>query len=134
MHSQASYQAAVGAPVECLAMEEQAEIGVVIDRLGVVRFVSTSDGRLISEEQIPITERLTVDSFSAARPNTGIVVLSLSNGQALVVQHQYTVAFPNNVRVIRPSIYFPLGKELMTLNMAGLPLLHIGIQEEGAIR
>jgi phosphate transport system permease protein len=100
----------------------------------VVRFVSTSDGRLISEEQIPITEGLTVDSFSAARPNTGIVVLSLSNGQALVVQHQYTVAFPNNVRVIRPSIYFPLGKELMTLNMAGLPLLHIGIQEEGAIR
>jgi hypothetical protein len=34
MHSQASYQAAVGAPVECLAMEEQAAIGVVIDRLG----------------------------------------------------------------------------------------------------
>ncbi len=131
MHPQASYQLAVDAPVEYLAMEEQAEIGVVIDRLGVVRFLSTSDGRLISEEKLPIPEGVTVDSFSAARPNTGVVALGLSNGQALVVQHHYKVAFPNDARVITPGIQYPLGKELLTLNMAGLPLLRIGIQEEG---
>jgi ABC-type uncharacterized transport system permease subunit len=84
MHPQASYQLVVDAPVEYLAMEEQAEIGVVIDRLGRVRFLSTGDGGLISETQLPIPERVTVDSFSAARPNTGIVALGLSNGQALL--------------------------------------------------
>jgi phosphate transport system permease protein len=68
--------------------------------------------------------------LSAARPNTGIVALGLSNGQVLVVQHRYKVSFPNDVGVITPSIHYPLGKELLTLNMAGLPLLRIGIQEE----
>src|SRR5210317_304372 len=84
MHPQASYQLVADAPIEYLAMEEQAEIGVVIDRLGQVRFLSTGDGGLISEMQLPIPEGVTVDSFSAARPNTGIVALGLSNGQALV--------------------------------------------------
>ena len=132
MHPQASYQLAVSAPVEYLAMEEQAEIGVVIDRLGLVRFLSTSDGRLISKTSYLSPTGVTVDSFSSARPNTGIVALGLSNGQALVVQHQYKVTFPNDVRVITPGIQYPLGKELLTLNMAGLPLQRIGIQEEGS--
>ncbi len=130
MYAEASYPLSVNAPVEYLAMEEQAEIGVVIDRLGAVRFLSTIDGQLISAAQLPIPEGVTVDSFSAARPNTGIVALGLSNGQVLVVQHSYKVSFPDDVRVITPSIQYPLGKELLTLNMAGLPLLRIGIQEE----
>ena len=132
MHPQASYQLVADAPIEYLAMEEQAEVGVVIDRLGRVRFLSTGDGRLISEMQLPVPEGVTVDSFSAARPNTGIVALGLSNGQALVVQHQYKVTFPNDVRVITPAIHYPLGQELLTLNSAGMPLLRIGIQEEGS--
>jgi phosphate transport system permease protein len=132
MHPQASYPLAVDAPVEYLAMEEQAEIGVTIDRLGLARFLSTSDGRVILEEQLPIPDGVTVDSFSAARPNTGIVALGLSNGQALVVQHRYKVSFPDDVRVITPEIYYPLGKDLLTLHPAGMPLLRIGIQEEGS--
>ena len=48
-------------------------------------------------------------SFSAGRPNSGVVVLGLSNGQALVVRHRYRVSFPDDRRVITPEIEYSLG-------------------------
>ncbi|VAW73267.1 Phosphate transport system permease protein PstC (TC 3.A.1.7.1) [hydrothermal vent metagenome] len=130
MHRQASYSLAVDAPVEYIAMEEQAEIGVVIDHRGLVRFIATEDGKPVDEVQLAIPKGVSVVSFSAARPSTGIVALGLSNGQVWVVQPHYEVSFPKDVRVITPSIRYPLGHEPIILNSAGLPLVRIGIQEE----
>ncbi len=132
MHQRASYALAVDAPVEYIAMEEQAEIGVVIDRSGRVRFISTESGNPISEVQLAIPEGVTVASFGAARASTGIVALGLSNGQALVVQHQFKVSFPEDVRVITPDLQYPLGEAPVTLNLNGQSLTRIGIQEDGS--
>lgn len=133
MYRVADYPVAGAAPVLYLAMEEQAEIGLVIDRLGSVRFLSTADGSLVSEQQLPVPDGVTVDSFSAARPNSGIVALGLSNGQALVIQHQYRVSFPDDVRVISPQIAFPLGDALIDINPNGSALARIAVQEAESI-
>ena len=112
MQQEAQYPLAVEAPVVYLAMEEQAEIGMVIDRSGLVRFLSTHDGSQVGEEKLAIPAGVTIDSFSAARPNSGIVALGFSDGRALVVQQQYKVSFPDDVRVITPGLKYPLGKNL----------------------
>lgn len=65
-------------------MEEQAEIGVVLEENGNVGFVSTSDGALIQQVQLPIPKGVKIVSFSAARPTSSVVELGLGNGQALV--------------------------------------------------
>jgi len=119
-----------GAPVLYLAMEEQAEMGVLFLRDGRVRFLSTADGSLVKQVELPIPAGVTVASFSAARPNSGVVVLGLSNGRALVVRHRYRVSFPGDRRVITPEIEYPLGTDTIELAADGAPLLQVAVQEE----
>ena len=128
MHQEAQYPLTVIAPVEYLAMEEQAEIGMLVDQRGLVRFLSTRDGSLVKERQLPVPPGVAVDSFSAARPNSGVLALGLSNGQALVFKPSYTVTFPGDKRVITPDIVFPLGEPLVAVNAAGQALKKIAVQ------
>ncbi len=128
MHQVTQYPLAVNAPVEYLAMEEQAEIGMVVDQHGLVRFLSTSNGGLVKERQLPVPAGVTVDSFSAARPNSGVLALGLSNGQALVFKPSYTVTFPNDKRLITADVVFPLGQALVDVNTRGQALQKVAVQ------
>ena len=113
-----------------LAMEEQTEIGALFERDGRVRFLSTADGSLIKQVELPLPAGVEVVSFSAGRPNSGVVVLGLSNGRALLVRHRYAVSFPGDKRVITPRIEFPLGTDTIVLAADGAPLLQVAVQEE----
>jgi len=99
-------------------MQKQAEVGIAVDLLGPgqASFDQRRPGYLCRAVATP--DEVTVDSFSAACPNTGIVASGLSNGQALAVQYRYRMIFPCDVRVIMPGIDFPLGQELLTLHPA----------------
>jgi phosphate transport system permease protein len=130
MEPVASYALQGHASVLHLAIDEQAEVGAVFDRDGRVRFLSTADGSLLKQLELPIPAGVTVASFSAGRPNSGVVVLGLSNGQALVVRHRYRVSFPDDRRVITPEIEYPLGARTIELVPDGTPLLSIAVQEE----
>ena len=128
MHQVAHYPLVAQAPVDYLAMEEQAEIGMLVDQHGLVQFLSTSDGGLVKERQLPVPAGVTVDSFSAARPNSGVLALGLSNGQALVFKPTYSVTFPNDKRLITPDIVFPLGQPLVGVDSRGQSLQKVAVQ------
>ncbi len=130
MEPVASYALQGRAPVLYLAMEEQAEVGAVFEQDGRVRFLSTADGSPIKQVQLPVPAGVTVVSFSAGRPSSGVVVLGLSNGQVLVVRHRYRVSFPDDRRVITPEIEYPLGAGTIELVPDGAPLLSVAVQEE----
>jgi phosphate transport system permease protein len=112
-----------------LAMEEQAEIGAVFEQNGNVRFASTSDDALVQQVQLPIPKGVRIVSFSAARPIFGVVVLGLSNGQALVVSHRYKISYPNDQRGITPQLDYPLGVALVDVALDASALLKVAIQE-----
>ena len=130
MDETAVYALQSESPLIYLAMEEQAEIGAVFEQSGKVRFISTSDGVLIQQVQLPIPKGVEIASFSAAHPTSGVVVLGLSNGQALVVRHRYTLSYPNDRRVITPQIDYPLGSALVDVAADGSALLKVAIQED----
>ena len=130
MDETAVYALQSESPLIYLAMEEQAEIGAVFEQSGKVRFISTSDGVLIQQVQLPIPKGVKIASFSAAHPTSGVVVLGLSNGQALVVRHRYTLSYPNDRRVITPQIDYPLGSALVDVAEDGSALLKVAIQED----
>lgn len=130
MDETAVYALQSESPLIYLAMEEQAEIGTVFEQNGKVRFISTSDGVLIQQVQLPIPKGVEIASFSAAHPTSGVVVLGLSNGQALVVRHRYTLSYPNDRRVITPQIDYPLGSALVDVAEDGSALLKVAIQED----
>lgn len=98
--------------------------------MGGVRFLSTADGGLLKQLDLPTLAGVTVASFSAGRPNSGVVALGLNNGQALVVRHRYRVSFPDDRRVITPEIEYSLGARTIELLPDGAPLLRIAVREQ----
>jgi len=132
MHEAAAYPLQSSARVLYLAVEEQAEIGAVFDDSGMVRFLSTNDGKPVKQVQLPLPAGVRIASFSAARPNSGVVALGLSNGQAIVVRHYYKVSFPNDQRVITPGIEYPLGPAPITVADDGSSLTRLAVQAEEA--
>ncbi len=128
MWQEASYRLPTEAPVLYLAMEEQAEVGLALERGGQVRFFSTHDGRTLDEVRLPLPDGVTIDSFSAARPDSGVLALGLSNGQALVFKAEYRVSYPDDKRVITPAIVYPLGETPVVVDPRGLPLQRLAVQ------
>ncbi|MCK9396465.1 MAG: ABC transporter permease subunit [Methylobacter sp.] len=111
-----------------LEMEEQNEIGARFTDSGHVVFFDAADGKTILTQAVAIPEGAHIASFSQGSPiNEGAVIYGLSDGRAVVVKHQYKVTYPNNVRLITPSLKYPLGEQALVLDESGAALEKIAV-------
>jgi len=111
-----------------LAMEEQAEIAIRVTELGEVEFLKTTTGELIKSTSLPLPEDTTISSFAAGTPESSILAVGLSNGQAIVFKHHFEVSFPNDKRLLTPVVEYPLGKEPLLVDWGKHPLQTLAIQ------
>ena len=109
-------------PPLMLAMEEQGEVAIRVARSGQVSFFKAQDGQPVLQQQLPIPAGVEVTSFSVETPNSRRFVVGLSNGQVLIAQHNYKVTYPDDVRLITPSLVFPYGDAPITLDEQGRAL------------
>ncbi len=128
MQEIATYPLPAAAPVYQLSLDEQTEIGAVLDQQGKLAWFSTADGKLIESIELPIPDDVAITSYAQADPATGVSALGLSNGQALVIRQQYRVTFPDDKRVITPYLEYPLGEEPVSVNPQQQPLQMLAIQ------
>jgi phosphate transport system permease protein len=112
-----------------LAAEEQNEVGVRFTDQGKAVFFAVKTGKTLLNESIALPENTQVTSFAQGDFANGVVVYGLSDGRAVVVSHQYTLSYPNNVRVITPSIDYPLGKEPLLIDKQGKALEKIAFKK-----
>ena len=117
-------------PPLMLAMEEQGEVAIRVARSGQVSFFNTHDGKPVLEQQLPIPVDAKITSFSVETPNSRRFVVGLSNGQVLIAQHNYKVTYPNDVRLITPSLMFPYGQEPITLDPQGRALDQVAMSAD----
>ena len=111
-----------------LGIEEQNEVGVRYTDNGEVIFFSVQTGKTILNQSIKIPEGSKIVSFSQGSPvSEGAVVYGLSNGKAVIVKHQYKITYPDNVRLITPSIDYPMGEEPIVVNESGAALDKIAV-------
>lgn len=113
-----------------LTMEEQAEIGLRVTDTGTFAFFNTLNGDVLKEEKVALPEGVSVTSFALASEYSGIFALGYSNGQAQVFQHKYKSTYPNGVRVITPSIEYPLGTETIQVSEGPLRVLALNGEED----
>lgn len=110
-------------------LEEQNQVAARFTDAGQVVFFDAATGETILKEAVAIPEGSRIVSFSQATPiNGGAVVYGLSDGRAVVVKQQYKVTYPNNVRVITPSLSYPMGEEALVLDDTGAALEAITAQ------
>ncbi len=112
-----------------LEMEEQNEVAARFTDNGQVIFFDTATGKTILNSTVAIPQGSRITSFSQGSPiNEGAVIYGLSDGRVVIVKHQYKVTYPNNVRLITPSLEYPLGNQPLVLDESGASLELISAQ------
>ena len=91
------------------AVEEQGEIGMRVSERGEVTFFSVADGTVRLSQPLPLGERqlLSVTEVAAER---GLLAAALSDGSVLTFAHQYEITYPDDKKLITPSISYPQGE------------------------
>ena len=70
-------------------------------------FFRTDNGRLLGDaEQLKAPDRR-VTSFAHGDPSQQTIGLGLDDGTVVIAQHNYQVSYPNDNRLITPSVFYP---------------------------
>ncbi|WDY58008.1 ABC transporter permease subunit [Pseudomonas sp. PSKL.D1] len=114
-----------------IALEEQNLVGMRVSDKGQALFFDTKTGSELSRVDLPLPAGTQVTSISTDQPGSPMVVLGLSNGQALTFHHTYKITYPDNKKTITPGVDFPYGKEPLVLDDQGRPLEHVSVNING---
>jgi phosphate transport system permease protein len=114
-----------------LAVEEQNQVAMRLDNAGAVQFFELKSGEALQRIQLPLPAGVSVASVGQDQPGSRRVVLGLSNGQALVIQHNYKISYPDNVRTIAPQIDYPYGQTPIEVDPQGRALDHVAVNLNG---
>ncbi|MGE4406178.1 ABC transporter permease subunit [Pseudomonas sp.] len=127
---QPAWLAEAGVPL-LLAIEEQNQVALRLGADGQARFFGLKDGALLSSVALPLPVGSHIVSVGQDTPGTRRLVLGLDNGQALVVEHNYKVSYPNNRKTITPELAYPFGNEPLQLDPEGRPIERAAISLNG---
>ena len=113
------------------AMEEQREIGMRITQDGVVVFFRTNDGSLVHEKPLVTNIPADITAYGFGDPAQHTFSLGFSNGSVLLAQPQYKVTYPDDQRLITPSLWFPLGEQALQIDGNGKAINLVAGQSDG---
>ncbi len=113
-----------------MASEEQNEIAVRFTDQGHAVFFEVETGKVVSVESIQLPDDVSISSFNSGVTAEGVVIYGLSNGHAFILKQQYSVTFPDDKRLITPSITYPMGKQALLVDDKGLALDKISVRTD----
>ncbi len=102
-----------------IALEEQNLVGMRVSDKGQALFFDTKTGNELKRFDLPVPAGTQVTSISADQPGSPLVVLGLSNGQALVFHHTYKITYPDNKKNHRPRHRLPVRRAAVRARRAG---------------
>ena len=116
-----------------VAMEERSEVALRVEGNGRLVFFNTSSGETLLEQSPRLPKGAKVVSFASSDPARDTFALGLSNGQILLIKHEYKVTFPNNKRLITPEVVYPMGEEPILIDTQDAAIVDLAVQtgEEG---
>ncbi len=110
-------------------LERYGEVGLVVDQEGLMSFFDAKTGAIRQQQKLQIPNGAAISSFAKGEPRSGIIAFGLTNGQALVVKHEYNLSYPNDQRKIIPVVTYPLGEAPIQLNESGQAIKSLAVQE-----
>lgn len=124
MEPATSFTLPVAGKTAWLGMEEQNEIGYRFSDKGQVNFFALQGDDKIKVGQSLGQAQVAGDISKATTPAPGqkLIAYGFADGKALVVQPAFKVSYPNDVRVIEPSLKYPFGEEPVVIDPQGKAL------------
>lgn len=108
-------------------LEEQNQAGIRVSDKGQALFFNARTGAELSRVNLPLPAGVSISSVSKDQPGAPLVVVGLSNGQAVVFRHTYKVTYPDGNKTITPAIEYPYGQAPITLDEQGRALEHVAM-------
>ena len=108
-----SYQIPLGgvSPAAHIALGDHAEVGLVVTGEAGYLFFEALGGRLIGQGRLIETTAARPVKISAGDPTAQTIAVALSDGTGLLARPVYELSYPNDKRVIIPSMIYPLGRD-----------------------
>lgn len=124
MEPTASFTLPVAGKTAWLGVEEQNEIGYRFSDKGQVNFFAVQGDGKVKVGQVLGQEQVKGDITAVAPPAPGqkLIAYGFADGKAQVVQPYFKVSYPNDVRVIEPSLQSPFGEEPVVVDPQGKAL------------
>lgn len=124
MEPTASFTLPVAGKTAWLGVEEQNEIGYRFSDKGLVNFFAVQGDGKIKVGQALGQAQVAGDITTVAPPAPGqkLIAYGFADGKALVMQPYFKVSYPNDVRVIDPSLQYPFGEEPVVIDPQGKAL------------
>ncbi|HDC4324809.1 ABC transporter permease subunit [Aeromonas hydrophila] len=124
MEPTASFTLPVAGKTAWLGVEEQNEIGYRFSDKGQVNFFAVQGDGKVKVGQVLGQAQVKGDITAVAPPAPGqkLIAYGFADGKAQVVQPYFKVSYPNDVRVIEPSLQSPFGKEPVVVDPQGKAL------------
>ncbi|OGT36107.1 MAG: phosphate ABC transporter permease [Gammaproteobacteria bacterium RBG_16_51_14] len=112
------------------SMEEQHEIGLRVTTGAQAIFFATSTGEIHEQASTVIAVPAAISASARGDPTQRMVALGLADGTVKLFQHNYSVSYPKDVRVIEPHIDYPWGEDPIPVDGGGVALAWISVQAD----
>jgi phosphate transport system permease protein len=131
LEQEASYRvegSTTNAPVY-IALERYGEIGMRYGRDGSLVYFRLDSGETVRRIDLAVPEGVEVTAVGNGEPRARLVAFGLSDGTAIVVEHDIELEFPElNEREVVPAPAFPLGREPIVVDSRGSALRTVTVQ------
>lgn len=127
MQLEASYSSPSQSRAVYMAMEEQNEVALRVGDDGKAIFFNAGNGELVKDVDLAISTSSRVSTVATMSEASRLMALGLDDGSVLLAKHNYTVSYPNDVRMITPRIDYPYGDE--AIELADQPLTSVAVSE-----
>ncbi len=112
-----------------LSGEEQREIGARVGAKGGITFFRFDSGKVIADASIAVPVGARITSFAIGERRTFTLGFGLSDGRVILAKQGYRVTYPENKRLITPSIDYPLGKAPLVIDPRGAAIVQLSVQQ-----
>ena len=131
-----------GAAPLYLAMEEQGEVGLSVDAQSMGHFFKVDTGELISSVRLGKNKNH-ITAVSPESADSRLLALGHNNGEVTLVKHSYLISYPDDKRLITPSVETAYADQRFVIGSAQIKavsvrdtedaLVVVGQQSDGAL-
>ena len=104
--------------VKVVDIDEYAEVSFEILSDGLARFYRVGENEVVLSQMVAddflLDERITV--VKKGDPASNVYVFATDKGRVGLIKAEYNLTYPQNVRVVAPTITYPIGKGLLALD------------------
>lgn len=112
-----------------VTLERYEEIGAAYNKNGRVEFFSAATGKSLLSTDVPKSEGAEFSAIANGQAADGLIAYGFNNGEVSIIKAKYELTYPNDKRVIVPSLTFPLGEEAFVFDEHKSPLTVLAVQQ-----